>query len=101
MKDNFYASKFWKHLRAAALERDEHACTWCRQPGKLVVHHTVPRKSVLCRGCHSIHHWMIKNEGLTTIFGPKQEPYKYLLTDPTDFAKYLKKNGIVYQGSKN
>ncbi len=101
MSTSFYSSKFWKHLRAAALERDGHECQLCTSKERLVVHHFRPRKMggpdelfnllTVCVACHQRFHSWLRQDGLDGVWGPEQDPYWHILTDPKDVARTHKR----------
>lgn len=69
MADQFYTSKRWRKLRAAALRRDKYQCVECRKYFRsrtaTTVHHIRPREEYpelewrldnlvsLCEACHN------------------------------------------------
>ena len=60
----YLRSSVWQEKRAAALERDGHACRCCPSTEQLEVHHRrypevlgeepLEDLTTLCRGCHAI-----------------------------------------------
>jgi len=101
---DYLKTEHWQELRKAKHKKKHRKCAICGNKNKLDVHHLSYKNiydiktedlRVLCRGCHSLLHKILKDK---KIYFPKDASHHSIFAKSKYLVRKYKKENIKYKG---